>query len=81
MKGLLMKDLYLVSNFKKQYGLLLLFIGGWSIFTQSFSFLAMYTILLGGMMTFSIMSMDEAVHFNRYALTMPVSVRTLVKEK
>ena len=37
MKGLLMKDLYLVSNFKKQYGLLLLFIGGWSIFTQSFS--------------------------------------------
>lgn len=81
MKGLLMKDLYLVSNFRKQYGLLLLFIGGWSIFTQSFSFLAMYAILLGGMMTFSIMSMDEAVHFNRYALTMPVSVRTLVKEK
>ena len=60
MKGLLMKDLYLVSNFKKQYGLLLLFIGGWSIFTQSFSFLAMYTILLGGMMTFSIMSMDRS---------------------
>lgn len=81
MKGLLIKDLYAISNFKRQYGLILLFMAAWCLFTRSFSFLAMYSILLGGMMVFSIMSMDEAVHFDRYALTMPISVKTLIKEK
>lgn len=81
MKGLLIKDLYTVANYKKQYALLLVIMGGWSIFTKSFSFLATYSILLGGMLVLSIMSMDEAVHFNRYALTMPISVKTLIKEK
>lgn len=81
MKGLLIKDLCSISSYKKQYALLLVFLGGWAIFSHSFSFLAMYSILLGGMMVLSVMSMDEAVHFNRYALTMPISVKTLVKEK
>ena len=81
MKGLLIKDLYTVSNYKRQYALLLIFLGGWSVFSKSFSFLAMYSILLGGMLVLTVMSMDEAVHFERYALTMPISVKTLVKEK
>lgn len=81
MKGLLIKDLYTVSNYKRQYALVLIFLGGWSVFSKSFSFLAMYSILLGGMLVLTVMSMDEAVHFERYALTMPISVKTLVKEK
>lgn len=81
MKGLLIKDFYSISNYKRQYALLLVFMSVWSVFSKSFSFLSMYCILLGGMTVLSVMSMDEAVHFNRYALTMPVSVRTLVKEK
>ncbi|MCM1181512.1 MAG: ABC-2 transporter permease [Clostridium sp.] len=81
MKGLILKDLYSISNYKKQYALILVFMSIWSVFCKSLSFLATYVILLGGMMVFSVMSMDEAVHFNRYALTMPVSVKTLVKEK
>lgn len=81
MKGLLIKDLCSISNYKRQYALILAFMSVWSIFSQSFSFLAMYSILLGGMMVLSVMSMDEAVHFNRYALTMPIGVKTLVKEK
>lgn len=81
MKGLIIKDLCSISNYKRQYALILAFMSVWSIFSKSFSFLAMYSILLGGMMVLSVMSMDEAVHFNRYALTMPISVKTLVKEK
>lgn len=81
MKGLLIKDLCSISNYKKQYALILAFMIVWSIFSKSFSFLAMYSILLGGMVVLSVMSMDEVVHFNRYALTMPISVKTLVKEK
>ncbi len=81
MKGLLIKDLCSISNYKRQYALILVFMSVWSIFSKSFSFLAMYSILLGGMVVLSVMSMDDAVHFNRYALTMPISVKTLVKEK
>lgn len=81
MKGLLIKDLCSISNYKRQYALLLVFMSVWSVLSKSFSLLTMYFILLSGMMVLSVMSMDEAVHFNRYALTMPVSVKTLVKEK
>lgn len=81
MKGLLIKDLCSISNYKRQYALLLVFMSVWSVFSKSVSLLIVYFILLSGMMVLSIMSMDEAVHFNRYALTMPVSVKTLVKEK
>lgn len=81
MKGLLIKDLCSISNYKRQYVLILVFMSVWAVFSKSFSFLAMFSILLGGMMVFSVMSIDETVHFNRYALTMPLSVKTLVKEK
>ena len=81
MKGLLIKDLYAISNFKRQYGLILLFMSAWCLFTRSFSFLAMYCILMSGMLVLSVISLDEAVHFDRYALTMPISVETLIKEK
>lgn len=81
MKGLLLKDLYSISNYKKQYTLILVFMSIWAVFSKSPSFLGFYVILLGGMMVLSVLSMDETVHFNRYALTMPISVKTLVKEK
>lgn len=81
MKGLLIKDLCSISSYKRQYALILVFMSVWAVLSGSFSFLAMYFILMGGMMVMSVMSMEEAVHFNRYALTMPISVKTLVKEK
>ena len=81
MKGLLIKDLCSISSYKRQYALILAFMSVWVVLSKSFSFLAMYSILIGGMMVLSVMSMEEAVHFNCYALTMPISVKTLVKEK
>ncbi len=81
MKGLLIKDLLSISGFRKQYGLVFIFMVFWTFFMKSISFLLMYMILLGGMLALTTMSLDESVHFSRYALTMPISVRTLVKEK
>ncbi len=81
MKGLLLKDLYTISGYGKQYGIVFLFMAVWSAVTKSISFLTMYSILLGGMLVLSTMSVDENAHFNRYALTMPVSKKTLLKEK
>ena len=81
MKGLLIKDLYTIAGYGKQYGIVFLFMAVWSAVTKSISFLTMYTILLGGMLILSTLSIDENAHFNRYALTMPVSRRTLLIEK
>lgn len=81
MKGLILKDFYTVKSFGKQYGLVLAFMLIWAIFMKTISFIYIYSIMLGAMMILSMVSMDEAVSFNRFALTMPVNVRMLIKEK
>ncbi len=81
MKGLLLKDFYTLSGYRKQYLMVLGFFAVWSALMKSFAFLSMYVILLGGMMVITLMTMDETTHFNRYGLTMPISIRTMVKEK
>ena len=81
MKGLLLKDLYTVYNYKKQYTLIVGFMLIWAIFMKNVAFISIYMLILGGMLVLSSMSTDEAVHFNRLALTMPISPATLVKSK
>lgn len=81
MKGLLLKDLYTVYSYKKQYTLIVGFMLIWAIFMKNVAFISIYMLILGGMLVLSSMSTDEAVHFNRLALTMPISPATLVKSK
>ena len=45
------------------------------------AFLSIYAVLMGAMTILSITVLDDAVSFNRFALTMPVSERTLIKSK
>lgn len=81
MKGLILKDLYTIKGYFKQYILVLGIMIVWSVFMKTSSFLSMYAILLGGMLVLTTMSTDEMVHFDRYALTMPVSIKTIIKAK
>ncbi len=81
MKGLLLKDFYLLYGYSKQYGIILGFMAIWSVFMKSFSFLAVYALILGGMLVMSLMTIDENTHFGRYALTMPISRKIMIKEK
>ena len=81
MKGLILKDLYTLKSFAKQYSLIF---GGmmlWSVFMKSSSILLTYAVVLGSMLVLSSMSMDENVSYNRYAMTMPISAETIVKAK
>lgn len=55
--------------------------GAWSIFIHNISFVAIYVMVLGSSMVLSTTSMDEAVSFHKFAVTMPVNARTLVKSK
>lgn len=81
MKGLILKDLYIIRSFGKQYGIAMACMAVWAVFIKQVSVLYLYTIVMGSMLILSTFSWEEAVSFNRLALTMPVSGRMLVREK
>lgn len=81
MKGLILKDLYSLKGFQKQYAIMFAVMVIWGFLMKNISLAAIYTIVLGGLLVMSTLSMDETVNFNRYALTMPVSSKTLIKSK
>ena len=81
MKGLILKDLYNLKAYAKQYILTLLmfaFIGcviGSSAYSQG-----LVTLYLC-MMPVTAFSLDESSHWDRYALTMPIGRKDLVAAK
>ncbi|MCM1134692.1 MAG: ABC-2 transporter permease [Clostridium sp.] len=81
MKGLILKELYLVKSFAKQYVILLIFMAAWSIMVHNTSFVAVYIMVLGSSLVMSTTSMDESVSFNKLAVTMPIDTGNLVKSK
>lgn len=81
MKGLVLKDLYYLKGFLKQYFLVAAFLTVWSVFLKNSSFMVTYLLVMGNTLLLSTSSMDEAVYFNRFALTMPVSRKMLVQSK
>lgn len=81
MKGLLLKDLNTLKGYGKQYAMIFGLMTVWAVAMKSVSFLSMYSILLGGMLVLSTLSLDEAVNFSRWALTTPVGVRGLIGAK
>lgn len=81
MKGLILKDLYTVFGYRKQYAMVLIFMMIWSLGMKNSGFISMYLLILGGMLVLSSLSTDETSHFNRLALTMPISPQMLVKSK
>ncbi len=81
MKGLILKDLYIIKSFGKQYGMVLAFMLIWSVFMKTSSFIYVFAIMMGAMVILSVITLEEAVSFNRFALTMPISVKTLIREK
>ena len=81
MKGLVLKDLYLLKGLGKQFGIILAFLLLYSMMIQSFSFVIIYCVVMCASMVMSTMSYDESVSFNRFALTTPIHVKTLIGAK
>lgn len=81
MKGLILKDLYLLKSYGKQYILIFGAMVMYAIIMRSASFAVIYFVLMGSTAVLSSMSMDEAVSFHKYALTMPVSLSTIIRSK
>lgn len=81
MTGLLLKDFYNLAKIGKQYLLIFAAMSVWAYFTKNPSFISMYVVLCSSMLVLTSFSYDEYVHFNKYALTMPIERKTLVLEK
>lgn len=81
MKGLILKDLYSLKGFQKQYLFIIFFMIAWMILFKNTSFVSIYIVVMGGTILLSTLTMDEGAHFNRFALTMPVSVEKLILAK
>ena len=81
MKGLLLKDIYNLKRLGKQYVITCAGMMVWSGFMKNYSFFSMMIMLSGVMSVISSFSFDEAVHFEKYALTLPVTKKNLVQSK
>lgn len=81
MKGLILKDLYTLKSYGKQYAFIFLFMLVIAFGTGNISMLSTWIVIVGGMIVMTSMSVDENSHFDRLALTMPVSMKTLVASK
>lgn len=81
MKGLILKDFYMLKSYGKQYLLIFGAMFLYAIMMRSASFSVIYFAIMGSTVVLSSMSMDEAVSFHKFALTMPVSLRTIIQSK
>jgi len=81
MIGLLLKDFYNLKGVAKQMLLMLAVMVAWCSFLKNTSFFSMITTMYGAMLLLNSMSYDEAVHFDKYVLTMPVTKKEVVREK
>ena len=81
MKGLLIKDLYALKGFSRQYVLVVAFMIVFAFFSRNLAFFIIYAMVLSGMMVVSTLSIDETVHFDRWTICSPAGSKGLVLEK
>lgn len=81
MKGLMLKDLYILKGYAKNFVIVFLFLCIWAVGMKSSSFVTIYVVIMGSSLVMSTMSVDEAVSFNRFALAAPINIRTIVRSK
>lgn len=80
MKGLLIKDMYLITQNKKSF-LIYLFCCVFMFLSVDVSFVAGYIAMLMGIIALSTLSYDEYDKGMTFLMTLPVDGRTYVREK
>lgn len=80
MKGLLLKDLYMLRAYCKSYVLIIAVFLAVSFAGENMFFIY-YPCLLCGMIPVNLLSYDERSHFMQYSVSLPVSRTQAVSEK
>ena len=79
MKGLILKDLYTLRQMGKIYLICMVCLVIWGLVTDNPTMLSSLLLVYGLMLLITTASYDEASHFNRYALTLPLTPKKLVQ--
>ena len=81
MKGLILKDLYMIAKYFRNYLLILLVFMGISFFQEESLFFAFYPFLICGMIPVNLLAYDERSHWDIYCSTLPVTRDMVVSVK
>lgn len=81
MTGLILKDILNLKKYMKQLGITLMVFIFIAINLKSPSYLIFMMILITSMMIVTSMAYDENTKWDKYALTMPITKKDLVKSK
>ncbi|MDE6088998.1 MAG: ABC-2 transporter permease, partial [Oscillospiraceae bacterium] len=73
MKGLLLKDLYMMKSYLKAYLFLIPVFWILGSFSEDSLFLTVYSCLLTAMIPISLQTYDEKEHWSCYSCTLPYS--------
>ena len=81
MKGLILKDLYMMVKYFRNYLLILLVFMGVSFVQEDSLFFAFYPFLICGMIPVNLLAYDERAHWDIYCGTLPVTRDMVVSAK
>lgn len=81
MKGLLVKDLCNLRQVARQSLIVVAVLAAWCSFLGDSQLFSMMSIIYSLMLLFTAVSYDEMAQFNKYALTLPVTRKDLVRSK
>lgn len=81
MKGLLIKDFYMLLKYARVFLAMVVLFLAMSAFGDSGSFMLAYPLLMASILSVSLLSYDEKFHWDSYCLTTPVSRSVIVSEK
>ena len=81
MKGLIIKDLYQLAKYCRSFLIILVIFLAASAMNQNNWFFLFYPSLLCGMIPVTLLAYDERSHWDRYALSLPVTRRQIVTGK
>ena len=81
MKGLILKDFYVMKKHFKIIFLIILVFNALSIVNNNSVFFIFYPALFAGTMPMSLLSYDEHYHWDKYSATLPYSKSQLVSVK
>lgn len=81
MKGLLLKDFYLTRQFARIYLLVIVLYGVLAVAQSNFGFISGMNVCLFAVIPITTLNCDGACGWNSYALSSPISRRTLALEK
>ena len=81
MKGLILKDLYMIKAYFRTYLRLIFGFIVLSSFSKESAFMYFYPMILAGSMPFSFFAYDDRSRWNQYCDTLPVSRKTVVSSR